>query len=389
MKVLVSREEVPGQDGLPVIPEIDAPEPTRIEGQNGIGKTLLVHLLELISGRQPYASKPDLWLSLRNGLPILSITVSGLRSGQDLVAELNPRTWPEAPVEVDNWLGEVRLGGHQRSPQEVGQVFEVTRFAGNEDLGSAITEELRGEHARIVAASGLIKNRIRELQVKLGPLVDLLDSQHPDRLAGLHEAASEAQRRLDEKEAELSEARERQRKLERALRVRQLLSPQEPTDGGLSRVDQLSQQLTGLKQKAEDIGRRLEELLKTIEGRGKVEAELAKAERTHRTREQRLQARDAELLSALAECGLTSEPNGHELKRLLDDQERTALELEARRDEADASKRTRSLIGDLLPPIQTAVEDGLADQTVAEYDSAKVSVGELRDGLSTSAVSGF
>lgn len=84
--------------GIRLISEIADYRLCWLEGRNGIGKTLAVRLLELISGEQPYASAPAAWRSLRKNLGPTTVTVTGLKGGEELVVDLTPGEWPEEPV---------------------------------------------------------------------------------------------------------------------------------------------------------------------------------------------------------------------------------------------------------------------------------------------------
>src|SRR5947209_7615642 len=77
-----------------------------IEGQNGIGKSLAIHLLELTTGHQPYGSMPAAWASLRRSLGPVTIRVDGLEGGSATI-RLEPTTWPETADAPGEWLGTI------------------------------------------------------------------------------------------------------------------------------------------------------------------------------------------------------------------------------------------------------------------------------------------
>src|SRR4051812_46899552 len=78
--------------GLRVLAEIPDIRLARIEGENGIGKTLAARLLELISGEQPFATLPRAWDSLVDLLGAVDVEIDGLSSGSVLVS-LNSHAW--------------------------------------------------------------------------------------------------------------------------------------------------------------------------------------------------------------------------------------------------------------------------------------------------------
>src|SRR5712692_7085533 len=84
--------------GVRLIGEIPDFPLCRLEGRNGIGKTLAIHLLELAAGGQPYAGAASAWRSLREHLGPVDIVVSGLRSTQlELRIHLSSESWPADP----------------------------------------------------------------------------------------------------------------------------------------------------------------------------------------------------------------------------------------------------------------------------------------------------
>src|SRR5436309_2392499 len=110
MAIDVTIEAVP-EGGLKVIPHIPALRPCRLEGRNGIGKSVAIRLLSLASGTQPYAGDDGAWKSLRNLIGPARVTLKGL-SGPAAVAELQftPNLWPEVPpLEIGDWVGQLRL----------------------------------------------------------------------------------------------------------------------------------------------------------------------------------------------------------------------------------------------------------------------------------------
>src|SRR4051794_16596509 len=65
--------------GIRVIETIPDHPLCRVEGLNGIGKTLALHLLELCTGQQPYRTRPDAWRTLCQYLGPAEVVVEGLR----------------------------------------------------------------------------------------------------------------------------------------------------------------------------------------------------------------------------------------------------------------------------------------------------------------------
>src|SRR4051794_20375505 len=123
--------------GLRVLPEIPNISPCLIEGRNGIGKTILIRLLELISGRQPFQDQERQWHSLRERLGRTVVRIEELDGGRTLEFTFTPERWltsGKAPLSFDDRLGEARLDGDAITVAEAHELLWVERIAGNEDL---------------------------------------------------------------------------------------------------------------------------------------------------------------------------------------------------------------------------------------------------------------
>lgn len=89
--------------GLRIIDTVPNYPLSRLEGYNGVGKTVAIHLLELATGRQPYAHLIAAWRSLKQQLTSATIRVEGLRNGHELRIELLPQSWPDTPTLPNAW----------------------------------------------------------------------------------------------------------------------------------------------------------------------------------------------------------------------------------------------------------------------------------------------
>jgi hypothetical protein len=130
--------------GLRVIPELPDIPLCRIEGRNGIGKTLAARLLELVSGFQPYAALPHAWSSLVDNLGRLSIRIDGFDGGEVITCELNSSTWMgRSAAECALDPGKVFVDGVETSWQTARTYFQVRRIAGDEGLQETLGRSLR------------------------------------------------------------------------------------------------------------------------------------------------------------------------------------------------------------------------------------------------------
>ena len=123
---------------LRVISEIPDGRLIRIEGRNGIGKSLAVRLLQLCTGNQPYLAHAQSWATLRQNLGEVSIFVTGLKDDHELRFHLNSHTWLEQPEPVGDWLGSAYLDGSPILWTDVTRTLSVRRIAGDESLGESL-----------------------------------------------------------------------------------------------------------------------------------------------------------------------------------------------------------------------------------------------------------
>src|SRR5690349_8432176 len=138
------------QHGIKVIRDIPDISMCRIEGLNGIGKTLAIHLLEICSGSQPYATLPRAWRSLCKYLGPAEIVVEGLRPVGDREGEPSHTLrfkidWREredefAPREITaDLFREISLDDERiEEMREVRRWLSVARIAGNQNLTDTI-----------------------------------------------------------------------------------------------------------------------------------------------------------------------------------------------------------------------------------------------------------
>ena len=146
--------------GLKIIEDIPGIRPCRLEGRNGIGKSALIRLLVLVSGRQPYATEPAAWQSLRRLVGPTVITVSGLEGpASSATIRLTPELWPEDPKdEIGDWLGELTLGGANAPVHDFFKIFHVIHLSGTERLADTLTQHQSRLHVDLTNAMGRLED---------------------------------------------------------------------------------------------------------------------------------------------------------------------------------------------------------------------------------------
>lgn len=123
---------------LRVIPEIPNIALARLEGRNGIGKSLAARLLELVAGEPPYVGLPLAWSSLVEQLGQVEIDIDDV-AGHTIQVRLDSSRWSmtDQSGAVAN-PGQAFLDGVETDWPTLRSVLQVRRIAGDETLGETI-----------------------------------------------------------------------------------------------------------------------------------------------------------------------------------------------------------------------------------------------------------
>jgi hypothetical protein len=371
-------------DNLRVIREVPEGTLLRIQGRNGIGKTLFVRLLQLATGFQPYLSMPRAWQTLREGLGPCRIDVDGLKQGVRLELLLEPAGWPIHPEPVAEWLGAARRNGRSIEWADVARVLRVFRVGGDESLVRSLSLQVRSDQERVTQQRERLAAIASDWDAQLQPLLAAVDDlviPTWDELTGVAHsrrvAADKARRRRKEALEDLDRVR-RARQFEARLdalrterphilaRLQELGARNDDVDAELARTEETAARvLAGQRQ-----GRQM---------RG----EITKEERLYRLRAERLQRRRYELAAALRKVGLHGTQNEETLHDALVAARNRLADVEARRASSDRAGLVVDLINSVDRPIHRAIEDDLSDEHVADIADIAVTVQELAAGLAS------
>ena len=367
-------------NGLRLISDIPDVRLAKLEGKNGIGKTLAARLLELVSGSQPYAALPRAWESLVDLLGTVRIEIEGLRPGTAVI-DLDSSEWRNrSQAECAANPGKVTLAEREISWEEFRKLLQVRRIAGDEGLAETLGLTLR-ERATVA----------EEERLRVGAQVDQW-SHRLETLAELQsnissEALIEFQARLDRSKRKIKTLVETrllasqqaeswaltQDLLQQALQCAQkgpaLLRAYEAAfseyEEARARVDQLERNLTSVAVASIQDGARRKEI-----SRWSRLLELRRAAFV------RAQLEEKQFLNFLA---IEFRPDEHAVLRL---RKETTDQIEA----AEASIRTGHLAGTIRQAAEN-IEHGLIElppeahsEVVAELDRP-VTVGQLLSGV--------
>ena len=121
---------------LRVIRELPDARLARLEGLNGIGKTLAVRLLEVCTGTLPYDQHSAAWASLRHGLGRVTIEATGLHGADRIVWVADTKDWEsgDGPAPRTEWFRSITIDGQPATLDTVRQLLAVYRLPGDESI---------------------------------------------------------------------------------------------------------------------------------------------------------------------------------------------------------------------------------------------------------------
>lgn len=383
MRFRVERQH-PHAGGIKVLHEIPHITPCLLEGPNGIGKTLAVHLLELVAGGQPYLADPQLWASLKASLGPTTVTIDNLADDRSLVVELDPDRWPDVVGEpLGDRLGVARLDGAEVPASTAAKLLSVVRIAGTETPAETVKRSMSATRARLVAASAAVEPRIAAVRAAMGGLRDVLRDLDPAQAAQLRERQRKAQERVAAAAHAAEETTRRRHKLDEALEARAVLSAREEDRRELEqRLKTVENDLKAARADQARLGREADEAREQLVRGGVIAEQLASAEKTLQGRLRRLSNREEEAEEALAQVGTPENLEG-ELRRVVAE----LASARSHRADLDTGERAERVVGQFLAAIDLARRGGLADdQVLLNIDGRAVTVEQLADLLRARAI---
>lgn len=386
MRFTFSRPQ--GSHELPLVKEYPDGRLVRVQGYNGIGKSLAIRLLQLATGEQPYVTMSNAWGTLRSSLGQVTIETSPLGDRGCLRWRLEPAQWPEHPVAVDEWLGSAELDGRPFPVSEVPKFLRVFRIAGDETLSESLGQRVRRdlELTRQVGDKVEVAGTIWDLRVR--QVEGATSGVRQGKLKALQSEVIGVSEQLDEARRQHHQLQERLEELNDALALldaRREMSARLPT---------IQEQLLSLKERrseAEKELRRLDDRATQILGDERRSKQQAKQfdddERLLRLRRDRLQRRIWEVKRALS--SMTSAPEidrddpkaREKLATHIADLRRQLAVAERERLSIDRQGVVRELASEVDDALQRGIEDGLGDEAIADVRGEQISVEDLSDGI--------
>ena len=194
--------------GIRIIPEIPDIRLARVEGKNGIGKTLAARLLELVSGGRPFAALPRAWESLVELLGVVKITIEGHPEGP-LIIDIDSKKWRgRSEAECAAEPGDARLAGEPIDWIRLRQLIQVQRIAGDEGLAETLGRTVRERALEADAGRRRIGDLVESWSHRLDTLRVLCGGIGPELLDTARRNAQQAEDEYEKTREDLSKAEE-------------------------------------------------------------------------------------------------------------------------------------------------------------------------------------
>lgn len=375
--------------GIRVIDEIPDLRLCRVEGVNGVGKTLALHLLEICSGRQPYATRSHAWKSLCRYLGPTEITVEGLDTGRTeaggtlrFAFDWRGRTDTEAPREITAELfDEVSLDGRPLGQMgEVRELLSVVRIAGDQSLTDTIAgvvaydAQVLRSAAALAEARKLVSDRHAEELLAAFPKAPAVAALE---VAGRREALQARRRELEDQR---DTAAARLEVLEAAETAAAAAAEIERDAGTLEEeIAALKEQAAAARERSEAAERALAEARERERLTKEAATAQKKAESLVRRRLGDLEKLEGQAAELAEELEVAPEEDAAE--RALEELRARREEVARRRGDAADAIALRDLLDGLLTALAPTVSGGLRGRVIARIEGEPITAGALLDAV--------
>ncbi len=366
---------------LPLLPEIPPLQLARLEGNNGIGKTLTIRLLQVCTGRSPYLENRQAWGSFRERIGAVEVTAAELDGAADISWRLRPAALDPDPVaEPTDDCFEIRIGRKKGSLADVRELIGIERLAGDQGLAETLSQQVAADQAGVtgrlyplVAADG---SPLSEVAAIIDDALEIARRVDREELLGRRRAAERTDVRLEEAREALRTLTAREQAVRAAWELHMRVSERARVGEGLGRkIASLEKKLNTHKDRL----RKVQQEIKEVEKHAARTEEARKTIEKARRREQRRTDEIVELGEQLARLRVVADvPADSTASALKAGLQKELRELEERHVAIDAVPLMRSLMDDLLATLTQAEERGLGNQMLVEGGAT---VAELRARL--------
>jgi hypothetical protein len=351
-----------------------------LQGYNGIGKTLTVRLLEVLTGTMPYPPDEPAWVSMCRAIGPGTVTISGLHGAQEIRWTFDTSAW-EAGGELvrDGWFDSITTNGKPITLAQARQSLRVHRLAGDETLLDSLAGMVDGHRSqlnRLLSELIAPEGRLTESELAIDRAAVFLDRVQPERFLVDLRNVEGGGARLKELTMSLDHAATRLQLLEQAAettRMLQLMRLRAPElDNQITRFDA---DIARLEEQRTSLDTQLKTQTQRAAVSDKVRHDLENARRTRDRNRDKLSGVAARLSAALATLELGDDPG--DIAAEINAQRTRIAELEKRKEAADAAPQLRTALDAMNVPLDRATERGLGDAELLELNERPITVRQL------------
>ena len=368
------------RQGIRIIPEIPDHPFVRIEGRNGIGKTLSARLLELATGGSPYAALPDALDTLSEHLGEVEIECTGLRGAGSVRWLLKPDAWKGHGTEKELPGIEAWIDGRAASMEQVRKTVQVRRVAGDETLSETIAAQIRQDQYLLSRCSEMYRTAFGPFSADLEEARRIIAPVSPGRLEKFSQALAEQEAELGSIMAELRPLERRYENLDRAIKLRDALASYRAKVPDVAvEAARLQQEIQSAQERYDAARQALERLRDAAHLDAKDQARVKKLENqvawwSGRSRNLR---RDAEVAAESVGVSPTPAAIDNTLHRARKEYAKLVDQLQS----LDLTPRVLALTEGLLGLLSESELRGLGDEVIVELPDRPVTTDEVRTGL--------
>lgn len=373
---------------LKVLSELPDTRLAILEGLNGIGKTLTVRLLELCTGRRPYALKSPAWVSLRNGLGEFTVSVSGLHDGREIRWHADSRNWEQTsddgltPVQ----FREITVDGHPATMDDVRALLAVHRVGGDEGIVETLARRA-DEAAETVRRWGRRyadhrEGPLAQLEAAVADTARLLGTWSSEDYRGLAASAGDARAHVVRAAKDFEAVQQKRDELASALDLRDRLGEMRQRAPDLaSRLRSVDDKIMAMEAEREALQRKVRTLAGQLAAAEPLLKEMNNARRTLRRNRDYLSLRLNAAATMAAALGIPADTGA--VGELISQLQEQVAELNTARTALDAVPTMRTLLDQLTSELTQAEAKGLGDQIAVDDPVTEVTltVSQTRAGM--------
>jgi chromosome segregation ATPase len=370
--------------GLRIIDEIPDMPLCKIQGHNGIGKTNAIKLLSLCTGATPFRGDAAAWASFKSQLLAARVKISGLRDGEILEWDLEPKSWPDDPGEpLGDFIGALRINGRKANLRDVFDILRVHHIVAAETPQNVLASRVLEAQKDIQGWDSQRQSRVDSMDEHLASIHALITHLSPEKIASEVLAVREARTRATSLTDKRETATERMGLLQRAKQVSdQLVEVRGQGPEMDAKLGEFKAQLEAIEQKKEELNHRIAEASARQHQDAEAEREFANAQK-YLDRHDRA-ARNARTALDMLAASAEVDPERDVIDAAIREASAKLTELTELLPQVHAAPLVLEVLDDLVRRLSEAERENLGHATLLEDGGGSTdwTVVSLREALS-------